>query len=717
MRRVRDGGELIRSSGGLVSALDPVHEEGRSIWVGNLGGDPTPEVSKKLSESRYVNVPVSAAETRDYYLGYSNTALWPLFHYLQERCLFSRSHFAAYERVNERFAEAVAKLITPETRVWVHDYQLMLVPGMLRQMVPSARIGFFLHTPFPSSEVFRLLPEKVKLLNGLLGADVIGVHTYDYARHLVSALRRVAGVSIREGLVELDGRTVQVATQPIGIDVATIRKAATTQAAEYRISELKRMLAGRRMILGVDRLDYTKGIPLKLEAYRKLLEKSSRWRNQVVFIQVAVPSRTEIPSYKSQKEEVDRLVGEINGAYGTAGRVPIHYVYRSIPQTELGALYRSADVGFVAPIRDGMNLVAKEYIACQKDGDGMLVISEFAGAAPELGEALRTNPYDIDGSAEALQRALEMAPAERRRRMAAMVRRVEYNDVHTWVRRALRSLEQMREAPSSIPPMLEPEALADQLRPALAGAQRPLILFDYDGTLREFTAIPGDASPSPAILRLLKSAAAVKGATVFVVSGRDRETLADWLGDLGIGLIAEHGVFRRNPGSSVWIDAPGLADTRWKDEVRPILNEYANRTPGARVEEKTAAMVWHFRNAEEDLALWQARELRNHLAEYMSGAPIEVMQGAMIVEVRQQGITKGAAYTAVAEQMGPFDFTIALGDDTTDEDTFAALPPDAFSVHVGEGPSRARAALASPAAVRTFGRVLLAGNAASDPGG
>jgi trehalose 6-phosphate synthase/phosphatase len=468
------------------------------------------------------------------------------------------------------------------------------------------------------------------------------------------------------------------------------------------------MLSGRRMILGIDRLDYSKGIPLKLEAYRLLLEGSARWRHRVFFTQIAVPSRTEIPSYRHQKEEVDRLVGAINGAYGTPGRVPVHYIFRSVPPTELAALYRAADVAFVAPVRDGMNLVAKEYVACQAGGPGVLVLSEFAGAAPELGEAVRINPYDTESTADALQEALEMPAAERQLRMRAMLRRIELNDVHAWGRRALRSLEAPRPAAASTPRAYEPESLAEELRPALVKARSALFLFDYDGTLREFTARPADASATPAITRLLAAAAAVPDSAAYIVSGRDRDTLASWFGELAIGLVAEHGAYMRSPAPrEEWSAAPGLVDARWKDEVRPVLDEYAARTPGAHVEEKSCAMVWHFRNAEEDIALWQARELGNHLEAYLASAPIEVVQGARIVEVRQQGVTKGTALRAIVEERGPFDFVLVLGDDTTDEDMFAAAPDGAHTVHVGEGASRASASLASPAAARTFLNALL----------
>ena len=364
------------SSGGLVTGLAPLHEKSEGIWVGYPGETPTEETLHELQRRRLLPVPVPGRDYRDYYEGYANGSLWPLFHYFIEQCEFRPEHFEAYRRVNEMFADAVAEVATADDLIWVHDYQLMLVPEMLRQRIPGARIGFFLHIPFPSSETFRVLPQRTQLLRGLLGADLIGVHTYEYAENLQRSFRRLLGIESSGGELRYSGRSVRIQAHPIGIDADDLRAAAFSEKAERNLVDLKHRIGDRQVVLGVDRLDYTKGLPLKLQAWRHLLATSPRWRSRAVLIQLAVPSRENIESYHQQKEEVERLVGEINGLYGAPGRVPIHYMYQSVSREELGALYRLADVALVSPVRDGLNLVAKEYVACRDDGGGVLAVSD-----------------------------------------------------------------------------------------------------------------------------------------------------------------------------------------------------------------------------------------------------------------------------------------------------------------------------------------------------
>jgi trehalose 6-phosphate synthase/phosphatase len=709
LRRGRSGTtEVVQSSGGLIAGLGPVHMTEPSLWFGYPGENVDPAASERLEGQRFVGVPVPASEMRGYYQGYSNTSIWPLFHYMPDRAAFDGGDFKSYRRVNERFADAIAERAEPEDTIWVHDYQLLLLPAMLRERLPGARIGFFLHIPFPSSEIFGILPQREEILRGLIGADLIGVHTYDYARHVVSSFRRFLGISGHEGVLSVDGRSVRIAVHPLGIDVDDMQRKAFSRAAETRLAGLRRDMEGRQLILGVDRLDYTKGLPLKLEAFRLLLSRSSAWRDKVVLVQIAVPTRTGLVSYLAQKAEVERLVGEINGAYGRPGRVPVQYTYGSVSPSMLGALYRAADICLVTPLRDGMNLVAKEYIACQEDGDGLLVISEFAGAAAELGEAVRVNPHDVEGTAAALQEALEMPAAERHERMRAMYRRVRANDVNTWYRRFRRALERRPLTELASPPLTEPAALAQQVAPALRKARRPLFLLDYDGTLREFALTPPQAAPTPEVLSILRTLLAVPGSRVVVVSGRDRDSLQAWLGDTGVGLVAEHGAWSNLTPDGEWVLAPGAGAGGWKPDVRAILDEFVDRVPGAAVEEKQTSLAWHFRAAEEALANWQSRELVDFLEEFLANQPLEILEGARVVEVRQQGLDKGAAYARIRDTDGPFDFELAIGDDRTDEDLFAALGPGAFTIHVGTEPSRAKMALASPVAVRVFLRALAA---------
>lgn len=710
VRRRRTGGtEIVRSSGGLVAALGPIHENGDSLWIGNLGDRPLEEVRTALLQRRFIPVPISQAESRQYYLGYANSALWPLFHYMPERTSFESNQFEVYRKVNARFADYIAKHATESDTIWVHDYQLMLVPGMVRQRLPRARIGFFLHTPFPSSEMFRILPQAATVLRGIMGSDVIGLHTYEYARHLVSSLLRVLGVHTREGIAQIDGRQVRIATHPVGVDVQLLRESAESASVQHRVEEYRAHFEDRKIILGVERLDYTKGIPMKLAAFRRLLETAPAWRDRVVFVQIVVPSREDLQTYREQKRRVEQMVSEINGEFGNPGRVPIHYTHRSVAFPELCALYRVSDVGFVSPLRDGMNLVAKEYVACHGGESGVLVLSQFAGAAAELGEALRVNPWDIDGTAQALKRALEMGAQEQRKRMSAMFTRVEANNVHRWARRALRSIQQPIQPPAMTAERFDPEDLAAEIRPRFKSAARPILLLDYDGTLREFTMRPEDARPTSTILRILQRLVGYRAprTSVVIISGRDPKTLSEWFAQLPVSLVAEHGAWTRLDPETPWRLAGSLAEADWKQNLLPILNEYVQRTPGSTVEEKTAALVWHYRGADQDLGRWQARELSSHLSEYLASQPVEVLEGNKIVEVRQQGVTKGTAFEYIADTMGPFDFELAMGDDTTDEDLFAALDDNAYTIHVGDTPSSAKMSLSSPASARSLLRALL----------
>ncbi len=707
LRRGRDGvTDVIRSSGGLVAALGPIHEAGDGMWIGNLGDKLEPDIRDALSDHRYVAVSVSNAETRGYYYGYSNSSVWPLFHYMPERAKFDRTYFEAYRAVNQRFADQIVESFEPGDTIWVQDYQLMLVPAMVRERLPDARIGFFLHIPFPSSEMFRLLPQREEIARGLLGANVIGFHTYDYARHFVSSVLRTLGIHMREGIAELDGHRAEVGTFPIGIDAEAWRKLALSRAAENRIRDLRAHFGERRIMLGVERLDYTKGIPLKLQAFRRLLTVHEELREKVVLIQVVVPSREAITSYDEQRQEIEQMVGQINGEFGSPGLVPIHYQHRSTPPTELAALYRFADVALVTPLRDGMNLVAKEYLACQVDGHGSLVLSEFAGAASELGEALRVNPWDVDGTADTIYQALEMDPLERRNRTSGMFERIRVNDVHRWARLAIAAIERPAPAPPHAPEPREPDELAAAIKPELERARRPAILLDYDGTLREFTEQPHEARPTEPILHVLKLIGRHERAQLILVSGRDTQTLDEWFSGLNMTLIAEHGAWTRFSGESEWARAGLVIEQEWKPPVLAMLNEYVRRTPGSAVEEKTAALVWHYRAADNDLGRWQARELTSQLGEYLANEPVEVIEGALNVEVRQQGLNKSTAYRMVEQALGPFDFHLAMGDDTTDEDLFSAIPDASFSIHVGSGPSRARESVTSPSAARALLRAL-----------
>ncbi len=694
----KDQISVVRSAGGLATGLSGPHESSGGLWIGwpgdvsRLSGAQRNEVERQLSALRCVPLHLSSSEVSRYYEGYSNRVLWPLCHYLLDKIPRQDRDWEAYARVNERFAEMAARHYQPGDTIWVHDYQLMLVPGLLRQRLPEARIGYFHHIPFPSSEIFRTMPHREELLRGLLGADLVGFHTPSYVHHFSSSMLRVLGLETEMDHVTYEGRTVKLGAFPMGINAAAFERLAEDPGVLGEVSVIRERGAGQRLLLGIDRLDYTKGIPRRLLAVQRLLEREPAWRGRLRLIQVAVPSRTQVEDYAAYRDKVDELVGRINGLYGTVHNVPIHYLYRSFNERQLVGLYRAADVMLVTAIRDGMNLVAKEFCAARPDDDGVLILSEFAGAATELRDAVIINPYDVEAMADAIEEALEMPVEERRRRMRSMRVQVKSRDVHWWVGHFLDTLKAVP-AHSARPPAVE------TLVARLKGAGRRVLLLDYDGTLVSTAARPELAAPGPELLTLLTRLAALSGTQVHVVSGRLKETLEEWLGALPVSLHAEHGLWSRSRPGEPWRMLEGVSSD-WKGLARPLMDAFTARVPGSFVEEKTASLAWHYRQVDSEFGALQSRELRLKLCETLSQGPLEVLPGDKVVEVRPRGVNKGRVVGQAIERAEPGALVVAFGDDRTDEDLFAALPEGALSVHSGGRPSRAMYRVSGPAEVR-----------------
>jgi trehalose 6-phosphate synthase/phosphatase len=705
----KDGVSVVRSAGGLATGLRGPHEHSGGVWIGWPGDVSrlTPEqratVDAKLAELRCVPLQLSASEVSRYYEGYSNRVLWPLCHYLIDRIPNQDRDWDVYRRVNERFADLVARHYQPGDTIWVHDYQLMLVPAFLRARLPQARIGFFHHIPFPSSEIFLTLPHRTELVRGLLGADLIGFHTPAYVRHFASTLMRLLGLETVVDRVAYEGREVRLGGFPMGIDAQAFENLAKDPGVLEDVRQHREKSAGQRLVLGVDRLDYTKGIPRRLLAVQRLLEREPAWRHRLRFVQVAVPSRTAVADYATYREKVDELVGRINGQYGGVHNVPVHYLYRSFNEKQLAALYRAADVMLVTPIRDGMNLVAKEFCAARPDEDGVLVLSEFAGAADELADALLVNPYDVDGMADALETALEMPEEERRSRMRTLRARVKEYDVHWWVRSFLDVLQSV-----PVPPPRTQQAGAEAALARMREARNLLLLIDYDGTLVPFAPKPELATPDAELLDLLRRLANRAGTRVHIVSGRPRETLETWFGGLPMGLHAEHGLWSRHAPGQPWTSLEGVT-TDWKNLVRPVLESFVARVPGAFVEEKSASLAWHYRQVDRVFGARQARELRLHLGEVFAHGPLEVLPGDMVVEVRARGVNKGRVVGSVTDGMAPGTLVVAIGDDRTDEDLFAALPVGGIAIHAGGRDTRAGYRVKGSSEVRQLLSALLGG--------
>jgi len=705
-----DHGEVAvtRSAGGLATGLRGPHERGGGEWIGwpgdvsRMTDEQRRSLDAHLGRLRLVPVYLTAQEVSRYYDGFSNAVLWPLFHYLLDRIPPTSQEWDVYRAVNERFADAAARAWRPGDLVWVHDYQLVLVPQMLRARIPDARVGFFLHIPFPASEVVRILPWREQVVEGMLGADLVGFHTYTYRSHFSSAVLRILGIPTKGDCIYVDGREIRLGVFPIGVDAETFGRLAEDPDVQADARALRAEARDQKILLGIDRLDYTKGIPRRLLAFERLLEREPRWRGKVRMVQIAVPSRDKVPSYQEFRRQVDELVGRINGQFSTVGWIPIHYVHRSLSERQVVALYRAADVMLVTPVRDGMNLVAKEFVTCRSDEDGVLVLSEFAGAAAEMGEALQVNPYDIESMAQAFDDALTMPEEERRLRMGALRQRIAARDVHHWANTFIEALGGVGADEQRKQTVLSSREDLEALTARLRSAERLLLLLDYDGTLVPFARAPDLAAPDRELRELLAALASKPGVRVDVVSGRRRETLERWLGDLPVGLHAEHGYWSRMTRADRWAAAVDVG-MAWLPGVRRILEQATAATPGALIEAKTASLAWHWRMAEPELGDARAEELWRRLEQRIHGEPVELLRGEKVIEVRPRGVHKGRVVERVLGTLdGPPPTIAAMGDDGTDEDLFRALPPGAIAISVGFRPSAARYRVARPRAARAL---------------
>jgi trehalose 6-phosphate synthase/phosphatase len=702
-----------RSVGGLVSGVDAYLNARRKadpaaehLWVGWPGGDASPDARRRIAGEameRWGALPVflRPTEVQRFYEGFCNRALWPLFHYFPGLVKTDDKDWASYVAVNVRFRDAILEALRPGDTVWVHDYQLMLLPALLRERAPDLPISFFLHVPFPAYDVLRVLPDAWAraIVEGMLGADVVGLHTYDYARHFLRSTQRLLGLESRRGDVVTGGRVCRVDAFPIGIDFPRFAECRADPEVARERDRFEGALAGRRAILSVDRLDYTKGILNRLLAFEAFLDRRPSWRERVSLVAVAVPSRQGIESYRKMRAEVEEAVGRINGRFGSVSWTPVLYQFRALDFAALAALYSLCDVALVTPLRDGMNLVAKEYLAARADETGVLVLSDTAGAARELGEAVLVNPYHVDGISTAIDTALEMPVGEQRRRNAALRARISRYDAARWGDEQLALVAETRAATERLAQRLLPADVREAEVARFARSPRRLVLLDYDGTLVPIVDDPAAAAPDTRLLPLLARLAAEPATQVVVVSGRDAPTLERWFDGTRVGLVAEHGARSRRPDGT-WADGPE-GTPGWKGPLVNLMQVFSDRLPGSWVEEKEYCVAWHYRGADDELGPVRARELIEALRDWKGGAGVHVLRGKKVVEVRPAGTSKADAVARWVGSVRP-DFVLAAGDDETDEEMFAVLPDGALSIRVGLGDSRARFNVEDPAALRDF---------------
>ena len=616
---------------------------------------------------------------------YAERELYPLLHYRQHGPTDGRSErkwWADYVRMNRLFADRIIREYQEGDIVWIHDYHLFLLPSMLRQRIPNIYIGFFLHAPFPSSEFMRCLAKRKEVLTGVLGANMIGFQTFSYSRHFSSCCTRVLGFDSNSAGVDAYGAHVAVDVFPIGIDVKAVQRAAFGAAGiDKAVVDLRKLYAGKKIIVGRDRLDSVRGVAQKLQAFEVFLERYPEWRDKVVLIQVTSPTSVEEEKEDPNNKiagQISNLVSTINGRFGSLSFSPVQYYPQYLSPHEYFALLRVADVGLITTVRDGMNTTSLEYIICQQSNHSPLILSEFSGTAGTLPSAIHINPWDLAGVAGAINQALTMPTDLKESQHTKLYKHVTTNTVSFWSKQYLnRLLTNLSSFDQSVAtPALDRTKLLKQYR----RARRRLFMFDYDGTLTPIVKDPQAAIPSDRVLRTIKSLAADPRNAVWIISGRDQAFLDEWMGHIPeLGLSAEHGCFIRKPRSDDWENLAERTNMGWQKEVMEVFQHYTERTQGSFIERKRVALTWHYRRADPEYGAFQARECRRHLEEtVVKKWDVEVMSGKANLEVRPTFVNKGFIAARLVNEYGTEpgkapDFILCLGDDFTDEGMLSLL--------------------------------------------
>ena len=692
---VDDSFAFTRSEGGLATGLNSLQISCEKHWIGWPGicvdkEDEKQDITDRLEELNFHPVFLSESHIENYYEGYSNSTIWPLCHYFFAYTQYKNSFWKSYQQVNRLFCEEICRLVRPGDLVWVQDYQLMLLPGMLRKCQPDLCIGYFHHIPFPSYELFRILPERAEVLEGLLGADFIAFHTHDYMRHFISAAERVLRLDFKLNEVQFGNRIVRVDAMPMGINYDLYHKASQKAEVQKAIERTCSLFGKHKLILSVDRLDYSKGILHRLLGFAGFLEHHPEYRGKVTLAMVIVPSRDQVGSYAELKTKIDEEIGSINGRYSTMGWTPVCYFYHGFSLEELTAMYYVADIALVTPLRDGMNLVAKEYVATKCDNTGVLILSEMAGAAVEMNDALLINPNDTEQIERAIWQALEMPEEEQKRRLRGMQAVISAQTVDKWAADFVSEMEDTYGMNEELRrKKLSASAIAS-IRMKYSQATRRLILLDYDGTLAALKPRPEDAAPTPELMALLQQLASDPRNKVVINSGRDHRTLEQWLGQLPVAMAAEHGAFYKEDGS--W--HKNACQVEWGAGLLSILHMFVSKTPHSHLEVKETALAWHYRESDAWLGTIRAQQLVNALVSVCIRQNLQIIQGDKVVEIKSPDHTKGSEVKRLMAKAN-YDFILALGDDTTDEDMFQALPPGVLTIKVGCVSQAARFNLAS----------------------
>lgn len=678
------------SQGGVATGLDSLETNFEKHWVGWPGmyvedqGEKE-KINQQLKSLNYHPVYLTPKQIENFYEGYSNSVLWPMCHYFFSYIHYTKEYRNAYREVNRLFCETVLPIIEPDDIIWIQDYHLMLLPGMIRDQVPDVSIGYFHHIPFPSYELFRYLPERKEVLKGLLGADLIGFHTHSYMRHFISTIYRVLKLDCELDEIHLGDRIVNVDAFPMGINYEKYHKALRNPEIKKKAQELRQHFGKARLMLSVDRLDYSKGILIRLKSFDEFLAKHPEYIGKVSLTMVVSPSRDHVDRYAELKEKIDQEVGAINGIYSTANWNPVYYFYRSFNFEELAALYHIADIALVTPLRDGMNLVAKEFVATKRNQPGILILSEMAGASSELSDAIIVNPTDAEEIGDAIVKALEMPVREQKEAINAMQQIISVQTVEQWAKDFITELQEMREQNKKLAQKIVKKDNLKKIKQQYDQADKRLILLDYDGTLVPFKKNPLEVQPSREVVEILEKLGKDQANKVVISSGRDKLFLEKWLGKLPVGIAAEHGAYYKENGQ--WYE--NATPVEWDEEIWSVINKIVKKTPQSKIEVKKTALVFHYRNVDVWLAELRVNQLINALINPVSKHNLQIMKGNKIVEIKPAHFNKGVEAQRLMKQ-DTYDFIMAIGDDTTDEDMFMVLPENAVSIKVGKNSKVAR---------------------------
>lgn len=691
-------GKLVFSSslGGLATGLSSFVKKGSSnVWIGWPGipsDGLTPADKEKivaeLAKHNYIPVFLSRNQIDNFYNGYSNSVLWPLFHSLPLKHREDEQMdkwWGAYQSVNRKFSEVTMSYINRSTQVWVHDYQLLLMPEMLRREHAQANIGFFLHIPFPGPRQLAKADQDVRLLKGMLGANLIGFHTPSYVNDFFKCLQSKDIGKVDDHNVIYDGHTIRVAEFPMGIDYEKFAEANKSKDVKAIVRSYRQKYRNLQIIASVDRLDPSKGLLERLKAYKQYLQTYPKSRRKVVFVMVAAPSRTDIDVYKKLGQKLDKLSREINEEFGTARWQPVDYINVPVSFENVTALFQIADVAFIAPLKDGMNLTAKEFVASNKHG--VLILSETAGAAEELRDALIVNPRKPETLVDALNQALNMDKSELNLRLARMRKYLSTYTVQNWAKTFVDTLQQPLPGTPNIPYTFTlTEKRRKKLMDEYESSKKRLLLLDYDGSLVPFNDDYKKSHPSASLQKLIGSLAKEDANDVVLISGRSSTDLEKWFGNLPVNLVAEHGAGLKVRGKD-W-QALEEVNSDWKELLLPSLEKYAALTPGAEVEIKPHSLAWHYRSASAYNAQKYTVIIKRALKPILKKYKLEMMQGNKVLEIKNPVISKGSAAKRWIDD--GYDFIFAVGDDVTDEELFTVLPATSNSLKVGKGLTRAR---------------------------